>query len=250
MNRNRWRGTALFVAACALLATSIAAEGAFAEPPPAAGEASSLPTSADGLTEAEVADINRRMRSMGFDELAAKWLADRYAQKPIARYLIRLVEDRNLDIVLRVRAMQALAYAKDARGTALFRKLVDAPLKDRVTEEEWSLLHAALLSLGVGAADSTLDFLFEAATEDYWLKRNPAACREKETPEGFRRHMRLMALNGIAFSGSARAIDAFTKWEGVPEDLRSEREWLLRLATLRSQGLIRDPAAKDAAVQQ
>lgn len=244
MNRNRFNGTTLFVAAYALLATGIAAKGAFAEPPPAAGEVSSLPTSADGLTEAEVADINRRMRSMGFDELAAKRLADRYAQKPIAPYLIRLVEDSNLDTDLRVRAMQTLAYAKDPRGTALFQKLVESPLNDRVTEEEWSLLHAALLSLGVGAGDDTLDFLFQAATEDYWLKRNPAACREKETPEGFRHHMRLMALNGIALSGSARAISALTKWEGLPEDLRTERDWLLRCATLRSQGLIKDPAVQ------
>jgi len=123
-------------------------------------------------------------------------------------------------------AMPVLAHAKDARGTALFRKIVDAPLKANMSGDEWLLIHGALLALGIGADDATLEFLFGAATEEYWLKRNPEACEEGSTPQAFRDHMRLMALNGIARSGSARAVNALTSWEGLPEDLRSHRRGL------------------------
>ena len=81
--------------------------------------------------------------------------------------------------------------------------------------------------MGRLADDSTLDLLFEMSKDDYWLARSPKACEKGKKSEGFRDHMRIMALNAIANSGRDRAINAFTTKEGIPVDKQGECSWLL-----------------------
>lgn len=202
------------------------------------------------LEETDIAEINRRFLAWGFDSEGARLTADEYANRAIVPYLIQVIDERRksdlspTERCLRQSAMATLAYTKDARGKALFRKILNEPLKEEMSYSDWFLIHGALLGLGVGADDATLDLLFEAATEEYWIKRNPKACRKGGTPKDFRDHMRIAALDGVAKSGSERAIKAFTSWEGLPEDKRMDQPWLLKGATRINKELTRIPGTQ------
>lgn len=170
------------------------------------------------------------------DQMAQQLLAD-YAGRPFVPFLCEIVEDDTMPYWSRCTAMVVLGNSRDARGIPAIRSVIDRPLKEDMSNDEWHLIHTAILCLGMTADDPALDLLFEMAKEDYWLARNPRAAKRDSSPESFRDHMRLMALNGIANSGSERAIHAFTTKEGVPDDKQAECEWLLNLAVRRSKDL-------------
>lgn len=193
------------------------------------------------FTEEEAKALEKQldgMRHIGWTRADA--IARKFEGRPVVPVLTTMIQDEDLSAHLRGRAMYVLAMTYDKSGIPVLRSIIEQPLITKVSQGEWTILHDAILCLGPLADDKTLDFLLEMTMEEYWVKRNAEAAKVRQTPDNFRDHMRWMALNSFALSGSPRAIAMFNTGEGLPAfTTKGQRESCLRLAKMRSKGFIR-----------
>lgn len=200
------------------------------------------------LNADELVKLKQGLLIVHFGEYEAAIQAKRYKGRSITADLAKIISDEDELFHSRISAIWVLGKTGDPLGIPVLKALIDQPLPNAVSNEQYQFLHNALLCLGMFDDGESIDFLEkEAVTEAYWVRRNPEAVYKNGSPEDFRHHMRLMALNGIALSGNQRAIDLFESGEGIPEDLLSERESLLKVARMRNMGYIRvaDYEARD-----
>ena len=179
-------------------------------------------TSQRPLTENERDDFLGRVTTnwMGSEQIMSQSLVKEYANRLIIPCLQQVIEDEKRPLNARLQAMCVLGETRDPHGIPIFRTIIDKPLKENMSDDEYCLFRGAILNLGHLADEANLDLLFKMITDDYWLARAPQACLKNGTSKGFRGLMRLDALGGISYSGSERAIKAFTTNEGIPEDLQ------------------------------
>ena len=187
----------------------------------------------------ELATLKRALTVVHFDEYIANELATKYEHRRIAPDLIEMIQNDEENLSIRISSIWVLGKTRDATGLPVLKAIIGRPLPDEVSKEQYALLYNAILCVGMLADEEYLRFMAtELCTEAYWLRRNGKAAKGYGTPMAFRNHMRLIALNGIALGGSQYAIEMFNSGSGVPEDLRSESEWLLKCAKMRNQGYI------------
>jgi hypothetical protein len=200
------------------------------------------------LDESELTKLKQGLSIVHFGEYEAAFQAEKYKGRPIAADLAKLINDEKELFHNRISAIWLLGKTGDPSGQPVLKAIIDRPLPNKVSNEQYGLLDSSLKCLGMFADEASLDFLAnEAVTEAYWLGKNPESVNKNEEPANFRRHMRLAALWGIAYSGSQRAIDLFESGEGIPEEFVSERESLLKAAHMRNLGYVRveDYEARD-----
>lgn len=192
------------------------------------------------LDENELIKLKQGLSIVHFGEYEAAFQAKKYKGRPIAADLAKIINDEKELFHNRNSAIWLLGKTGDPSGIPVLKAIIDQPLPNTVSREQRVLLNNALLCLGMFLNEESLDFLEkEAATEAYWVGRNPEAAMKNNTPEEFRRSVRLKAIWGIALSGSQRAIDLFESPNGIPEEFASERESLSKAARMRNLGYIR-----------
>ncbi len=232
-NWARAAGICIYVVCLLYLVEEASAETAPAESTSAPVQSPSSDTGVQPLSDAESEMLlNRFTGAMYVDEDFGKVITKEYAHRDIIPYLTKLINDEKTPQRTVVSAMWVLAGSGDSRGISVLKAVIDRPLKQNMSYDEWHILHNAILCLGrlAYADDATLDLLEEMATENYWIARNPAACQNNDTPESFRHHMRLMALDSFAASGSDRAITLFKSKKDLPPDMLPECDWLFNSA--------------------
>jgi hypothetical protein len=195
-------------------------------------------------TRAEI-DAILEDRSAKFDESALPALLEKYENAAVAPYLADLVSNYERPVDARLRAMLWLGKTKDRRTVIALMPLIKryaAPPAGELSRDEAKLFRASLLSLGMCGDDQALDLLFQMTDSAYWTDKRVSAPAQFASRQQFIESMRDTALQGIALSGTPRAISAFETGEGIPADKRSRMPALLETAIQRSQGVINDPA--------
>lgn len=175
---------------------------------------------------------------------------ERFRDRPLHPFLIEVIEKEDVSAEQRDAAMTWLAAFGDVTGeparsaaNRVFGRIIkDYYKEDRFAESFSSAdehrLYMAILCLGYVADKESLDLLREMADKRFWSDRGgaPRVLRDGLVDTASERvadHLRLIALQGVAMSGSEDVLEMLRTGKGVPEDLRRNSGWLLRLAERR-----------------
>ncbi|GMV90934.1 MAG: hypothetical protein AMXMBFR82_07120 [Candidatus Hydrogenedentota bacterium] len=194
-------------------------------------------------------------RLVNFDDQMMVNLVEMYPETAVAEYLIEVADDSNRHAVTRQRAMAWLAYTKDDRAEDFLRSYVERLTnleKKDLDFVEFNLLHAAIMSQGSIGSNSSIDYLLQISSKDFWERKTISCNWLNMDAEGIETHMRKAALWGIVRSETSRAVALFPSDSNPMPGLLSEEEAasLARTARLRAQKVYVDPEAQREASQQ
>jgi len=189
-------------------------------------------------------------RLVNLDDQALVNLVKRYPETAVASYLIEVADDSNRHSVTRQCAMAWLAYTRDDRAEDFLRRYVEqlTPQEGKVLSfAEYNLLHTSIMAQGAIGSDSSIDYLLQISSEDFWDSRIISCSWLNMDAEDLAVHMRKAALWGIVRSETDRAIALFPSHSNPMPDLLSDEEAasLARTARLRAKKIYGNPEASE-----
>lgn len=108
-------------------------------------------------SETLTADDYRALRTaLSYVHVDYYEVAMQFDDRPIVPVLIQIIEDDREHLQIRQDAVFVLGATRDPRGLPVLKEIIDRPLEGRLTHEQWTFLHAAILNLGLVGDDKTL----------------------------------------------------------------------------------------------
>ncbi|MDZ4858764.1 MAG: HEAT repeat domain-containing protein [Candidatus Hydrogenedentes bacterium] len=183
---------------------------------------------------------------MYFGDTTVTDLLQRFPGEVVATYLIGIVDDPGEDRWVRQKAIAWLSRTGDPRVEKKLREYIDpfiAVNEATLSQTDYMLLHAAIMSIGHARSQSALDYLCDIARHEFWDQKNITIPEMNWPKEQLERHMRHTALWGVARSGTDRGVQFFNSGSNpMPDILRSEEfAQLLKMSKLYRQGIFTDP---------
>ncbi|MFA6241718.1 MAG: hypothetical protein WC655_12370 [Candidatus Hydrogenedentales bacterium] len=220
---------------------SISQETVPPAPDPPKDSSAGLPIPPE-VREAFTAQFESMM--VNFGEVGAHEMMDKYKGLSLFPFLASYVQDEAKSGNGRVRAMFCLALTKDQGVLPILHEFVDTlakPRREKPSRNDYILLHGALLALGQTRTDEAVGILTRVARREFWGEDLSAYECEVFGGDGvaYVHHMRRMALEGIAMSGTERAIELFKRDDPLCTEFKSELPSLRALAKRRQKGIIR-----------
>lgn len=139
-----------------------------------------------------------------------------------------------------------LALTHDQRANehllATYRELLQTPIRTR--GERYFLIRMTY-SLGLTNSEAAIDLLFRVQSDDFWESDSAPAIESAETDEGasisdvndFIDHIKGMALQALANTGSDRVVKALGTHEGIARSQLDVADALFRVAIESKEGL-------------
>ncbi len=134
----------------------------------------------------------------------------------------------------------------DERAERVLRKYVEPYFKTKsvdLTATDFRLLHSAIMSLGLTANDSAVEYLLQICAREFWTDRNMVSSEMNLLKQQVEKHVRHTAYWGIAKSGTDRAVEFYSRRKNVAPEVLSKEEYrqLQRRTKLYRQGIFTDP---------